>query len=155
VVEAVSGEVGIGRTGIRLSPNGEVQGCNDSDNHALFAAAAAELERLGVPWLELREPGPHSTFRATDDPAVSPAIRQVFTGQLVLNSDYDGTSAQAKLDEGIADAVSFGRPFIANPDLVGRIREGAELNRWEVTTFYTQGREGYTDYPTRGEQEAA
>jgi len=155
VIEAAAGEVGIARTGIRLSPNGEVQGCNDSDNHALFSAAAAELQRLGVPWLELREPGPHSTFRATDDPAVSPTIRQVFSGKLVLNSDYDGTSAQAKLDEGIADAVSFGRPFIANPDLVGRIREGAELNGWEVQTFYTQGPEGYTDYPKRGEQEAA
>jgi len=155
VVEAVSSEVGIERTGIRLSPNGEVQGCNDGDNHALFRAAAAELNRLGVPWLELREPGPHSTFRATDEPAVSPAIRQVFSGKLVLNSDYDGTSAQAKLDEGIADAVSFGRPFIANPDLVGRLRGGAPLNRWDVATFYTQGTEGYTDYPRHTEQEAA
>jgi 2,4-dienoyl-CoA reductase-like NADH-dependent reductase (Old Yellow Enzyme family) len=155
VVEAVSSEAGIGRTGIRFSPNGEVQGCNDSDNHALFTAAAVELERLGVPWLELREPGPHSTFRATDEPAVSPSIRQVFSGMLVLNSDYDGTSAQAKLDEGIADAISFGRPFIANPDLVDRIRVGSTLNRWDVATFYTQGREGYADYPTRSEQEAA
>ncbi len=154
-VEAVASEVGIGRTGIRLSPNGEVQGCNDSDNHALFTAAATELQRLGVPWLELREPGPHSTFRATDEPPVSPAIREVFTGKLVLNSDYDGTSAQAKLDESIADAVSFGRPFIANPDLVGRIRDGSRLNHWDVATFYTQGREGYTDYPSAKEQEAA
>jgi 2,4-dienoyl-CoA reductase-like NADH-dependent reductase (Old Yellow Enzyme family) len=155
VIEAVSSEVGVGRTGIRLSPNGEVQGCNDTDNHALFSAAAGELQRLGVPWLELREPGPHSTFRATDDPPVSPAIRTIFSGKLVLNSDYDGTSGQAKLDENIADAVSFGRPFIANPDLVDRIRDAAPLNPWEVATFYTQGPEGYVDYPTRGEQEAA
>jgi 2,4-dienoyl-CoA reductase-like NADH-dependent reductase (Old Yellow Enzyme family) len=155
VVEAVSSEAGIERTGIRFSPNGEVQGTNDSDNHALFTAAAAELQRLGVPWLELREPGPHSTFRATEEPPVSPSIRQVYTGRLVLNSDYDGTSAQQKLDEGIADAISFGRPFISNPDLVGRIRSGAALNRWDVATFYSQGREAYTDYPTFGEQEAA
>lgn len=155
VVEAVASEAGIGRTGIRFSPNGEVQGTNDSDNRALFTAAAADLQGLGVPWLELREPGPHSTFRATDEPPVSPSIRKVFKGKLVLNSDYDGTSAQAKLDEGIADAISFGRPFIANPDLVGRIRASAPLNRWDVSTFYTQGREGYTDYPVLGEQEAA
>ena len=155
VVEAVSSEVGIGRTGIRLSPNGEVQGCNDSDNPALFTAAAAELERLGVPWLELREPGPHSTFRATDEPPISPSIRRVYSGRLVLNSDYDGSSAQAKLDEHIADAISFGRPFIANPDLVGRIRGGAPLSRWDVATFYTQGSEGYTDYPRHTEQQAA
>ena len=155
VVQAVVSEIGIARTGIRFSPNGEVQGANDSDNHAVFTAAAAELERLGVPWLELREPGPHSTFRATDEAAVSPSIRQVYKGKLVLNSDYDGTNAQAKLDEGIADAISFGRPFISNPDLVGRIRNQAPLNRWDVATFYTQGREGYTDYPLLEEQQAA
>lgn len=148
VVEAVIGEVGRNNTGIRLSPNGDVQGCNDSDNHGLFTAAAAKLESLGVPWLELREPGPQSTFRATDEAPVSPSIRKVFGGRLVLNSDYDGSNAQAKLDEGIADAISFGRPYLANPDLVERIRTGAPLNPWNVGTFYTQGAEGYTDYPT-------
>jgi 2,4-dienoyl-CoA reductase-like NADH-dependent reductase (Old Yellow Enzyme family) len=155
VVDTVINEVGRDRTGIRLSPNGDVQGCNDSDNHALFTAAAARLETLGVPWLELREPGPQSTFRATDEAPVSPSIRKVFSGKLVLNSDYDGDSAQAKLDEGVADAISFGRTIIANPDLVERIRTGAPLNRWDVSTFYTQGPEGYTDYPTLAEQEAA
>ncbi|QDP19590.1 alkene reductase [Sphingomonas xanthus] len=155
VVEAVTAEIGTNRTGIRLSPIGEAQGCNDSDNHALFTAAAAELERLGVPWLELREPGPDSTFRATDEAPVSPKIRQVYSGKLVLNSDYDGHSAQSRLAEGIADAISFGRPFIANPDLVDRIQGGHGLNGWDVATFYTQGREGYTDYPLLREQEAA
>lgn len=148
VVEAVIGEVGRDRTGIRLSPNGDVQGCNDSNNHGLFTAAAAKLEALGVPWLELREPGPQSTFRATDEAPVSPSIRKVFSGTLVLNSDYDGSNAQAKLDEGVADAISFGRPYLSNPDLVERIRTGAPLNEWNVATFYSQGPEGYTDYPT-------
>jgi 2,4-dienoyl-CoA reductase-like NADH-dependent reductase (Old Yellow Enzyme family) len=155
VVMAVQAEAGVQRTAIRFSPNGDVQGCNDSDNFALFTAAAIELEKLGVPWLELREPGPHSTFRATDEAPVSPAIRKVFSGKLVLNSDYDGTSAQAKLDDGIADAISFGRPFLANPDLVERIRQDAPLNEWHVKTFYSQGPEGYTDYPRLEEQEAA
>lgn len=155
VVAAVQAEAGAERTAIRFSPNGDVQGCNDRDNHALFTAAAVELEKLGVPWLELREPGPHSTFRATDEAPVSPAIRKVFSGKLVLNSDYDGTSAQMKLDDGIADAISFGRPFLANPDLVERIRKGAPLNKWNVKTFYSQGPEGYTDYPRLEEQEAA
>lgn len=155
VVGTVINEVGRDNTGIRLSPNGDVQGCNDSDNHALFTAAAATLESLGVPWLELREPGPQSTFRATEEAPVSPSIRKVFSGKLVLNSDYDGSNAQAKLDEGVADAISFGRPFLSNPDLVERIRSGASLNRWDVATFYSQGPEGYTDYPTLAEQEAA
>ena len=151
VVAAVAAEVGIDRTGIRLSPVGESQGANDSDNHALFTAAAARLEELRVPWIELREPGPQSTFRATDDPPVSPAMRKVYSGKLVLNSDYDGSNAQATLDLGVADAISFGRTFIANPDLPERLREGADLNAWNSKTFYSQGAEGYTDYPRMSE----
>ena len=154
VVEAVVAEVGIDRTGIRLSPVGESQGCNDSDNAGLFTAAAARLEELKLPWIELREPGPHSTFRATDEPPVSPAMRQVYSGTLVLNSDYDAGNAQATLDAGIADAISFGRTFIANPDLPERLRSGADLNVWDVKTFYSQGAEGYTDYPLLAEQGA-
>lgn len=155
VVAAVAAEVGIARTSIRLSPIGEVQGANDSDNAALFTAAAAALEGLGVPWIELREPGPHSTFRAADEPPVSPAMRGVYSGRIVLNSDYDGPSAAAKLAEGGADAISFGRPYIANPDLVARIREGAALNAADPATFYSSGPAGYTDYPVLTEQEAA
>jgi 2,4-dienoyl-CoA reductase-like NADH-dependent reductase (Old Yellow Enzyme family) len=152
VVEAVIGEVGRDRTAIRLSPVGESQGCDDSDNIRLFTAAAARLETLDVPWIELREPGPQSTFRATDEPPASPSMRQVYSGKIILNSDYDGISAQAKLDEGVADAISFGRPYIANPDLPERIRENAALNEWNVKTFYSQGPEGYVDYPSLKEQ---
>ena len=155
VVEAVAAEVGIARTGIRLSPIGESQGANDSDNAALFTAAAQELERLGVPWIELREPGPQSTFSPVDEPAVSPAMRTVYSGRIVLNSDYVGSSAEAKLAEGVADAISFGRPFIANPDLVARLRTSAGLNAPVPATFYSNGPEGYTDYPVLKEQEAA
>ena len=155
VVAAVAAEVGIAKTGIRLSPIGEVQGANDSDSAALFTAAAAALEQLGVPWIELREPGPQSTFAAADEPPVSPAMRKVYTGKIVLNSDYDGPTAEAKLAEGVADAISFGRPFIANPDLVARLRAGAALNAPEPATFYSNGPEGYTDYPAMKEQEAA
>lgn len=147
VVVAVAGEIGMARTGIRLSPVGESQGVDDSDNAALFTAAAVELEKLGVPWLELREPGAHSTFGATDEAAVSPAIRKVYSGKIVLNSDYHRDSASSRLAEGVADAISFGRPFIANPDLVRRLADDAELNAPDVKTFYSQGPEGYIDYP--------
>ena len=111
VVAAVAAEVGIERTGIRLSPIGESQGANDSDNAALFVAAAAALEELGVPWIELREPGPDSTFGASDQPAVSPAIREVYSGKIVLNSDYHGASAEARLagDDGHVVDQQIGR----------------------------------------------
>jgi 2,4-dienoyl-CoA reductase-like NADH-dependent reductase (Old Yellow Enzyme family) len=82
-------------------------------------------------------------------------MRNVYSGKIILNSDYVGTSAQDKLAEGLADAISFGRPFIANPDLVGRIRSGAPLEQADVATFYSRGPEGYTDYRSRSEQEAA
>ena len=155
VVEAVIGAVGADRTSVRFSPIGESQGANDRDNAALFTAAATVLEQAGIPWLELREPGPDSTFRASDEAPVSPAIRAVFSGKIVLNSDFHGLSAQARLNDGIADAISFGRPFIANPDLVRRIALAAPLNPPEVKTFYSQGPHGYTDYPTLTEQVAA
>ena len=122
VVEAV---VGRGRDRADRHPpvaqSAKSQGADDSDNAALFTAAAAALEELGVPWIELREPGPQSTFRADRRAAGQPGdARSVYSGRIVLNSDYDGASAQARLDEGVADAISFGRPFIANPDLVER-----------------------------------
>ncbi|WP_118858146.1 alkene reductase [Sphingomonas mesophila] len=155
VTERVAGEIGVARVGVRLSPNGAVNGCEDEDHLALFGAAAAELGAIGVPWIELREPGPQSSFRPTEQEPASPHMRRLFNGRIVLNSDYKAASAQARLDEGVADAISFGRTFIANPDLVERFRLGAELNRWDVATFYTPGPEGYTDYPTLAERAAA
>ncbi|RZM02845.1 MAG: alkene reductase, partial [Sphingomonas sp.] len=110
---------------------------------------------LGIAFLELREPGPAGTFGKTDVPKLSPAIREVFTGALVLNSDYDtAEEAQAELDRGVADAISFGRTFLANPDLPARLEQGAALNTSEMRTWYSQGPEGYIDYPAL-ETEAA
>jgi 2,4-dienoyl-CoA reductase-like NADH-dependent reductase (Old Yellow Enzyme family) len=155
VTEVLVAEAGAGRTHVRLSPNGEVQGVNDSDPLALFTAAAAALGKLGIASLELREPGSQSTFLASDADPVSPAIRRVFGGALVLNSDYVRSSAEQRLAEGVADAISFGRPFLANPDLVERLRTGATLNAADAKTFYSRGPEGYLDYPTLQEQQAA
>ena len=147
VVEAVIAAVGVDRTSIRLSPNLESQGAEDRHPEPLFVAVAAELERLGVPWIELRESGPQSTFQPTETPPISPKMREVYSGKIILNSDYDGPSAKARMAEGVADGISFGRPYIANPDLVERIRAGAPLSEADKDTFYTQGPEGYTDYP--------
>ena len=82
-------------------------------------------------------------------------MRRHFGGKIVLNSDYDGASGQARLDEGVADAISFGRTFLANPDLIERIRGGAPLNPADSKTFYSAGPEGYTDYPRLTEQALA
>ncbi|MEO8141702.1 MAG: alkene reductase [Sphingomicrobium sp.] len=155
VTQAVIDAVGVERTSIRLSPNLESQGAEDRFPAPLFTAVAAELERLGVPWIELRESGPQSTFQPTETPPISPAMRKVYSGKIILNSDYDGPSAEARMAEGIADGISFGRTYIANPDLDERIRVGAALAEADKDTFYTQGAAGYTDYPSLKEQAAA
>ncbi|MDB5691287.1 MAG: nemA, partial [Alphaproteobacteria bacterium] len=144
---AIADMVGPERTAVRLSPNSETQGCLDSDPETLFTAAAAALAEIGIAFLELREPGPDGTFGKSDVPAISPSIRKVFPQPLVLNSDFDLARAEAALAEGPADAISFGRPFIANPDLPARLMSGAALAADEMATWYSQGPEGYTDYP--------
>ena len=148
VTERVASVAGADRTGVRLSPNGDSQGVDDSDPHAVFVPAARALSEIGIAFLELREPGPDGTFGRTDVPRLSPAIREAFAGPLVLNSDYDSAeAAQRVLDAGTADAISFGRTFLANPDLPARLRDGAPLNAGNPRTWYSQGPEGYVDYP--------
>lgn len=147
VTEALIGVWGKDRVAVRLSPNGETQGVDDSAPEKLFPAAAAALDALGIAFLELREPGPEGTFGRTDVPRQSPAIRAAFKGPLILNSDYDVEKAEAALADGLADAIAFGRPFIGNPDLVERIQNGAEWAADNPQTWYSPGAEGYTDYP--------
>lgn len=155
VTQAVAGAVGADRTSVRLSPNGETYGVDDSDPTPLFEAVAIALNPIGLSFLELKEASPEGTFVSTDAPRQSPMMRPHFNGSLVLNSDYTPARAQADLDSGLADAISFGRPFLANPDLVERLREGAPLNPVEEATLYTQGAEGYIDYPALADSKAA
>ena len=147
VVQALADTVGKERTAVRLSPNGDSQGVDDSNQAALFPAAAAALDSLGIAFLELREPGPDGTFGKTDRPPVAPLIRQAFKGPLVLNSDYDLARAQAAIATGAADAITFGRKFLANPDLPYRFAHNLPLNPDDQKTWYSQGAEGYVTYP--------
>ena len=148
VTEAIIAEVGADRTAVRLSPNGETQGVIDSDPATLFSQVARVLSARRIAFLELREPGPNGTFGAADQPAVSPVIRPLFDGPLVLNQDYSLERAEEVLANGTADAIAFGRPFLANPDLPARLRTRAPLNDDDMATWYAQGPRGYTDYPT-------
>jgi N-ethylmaleimide reductase len=145
--QAIADTVGPERTAVRLSPNSETQGCEESDPEALFTAAAAALQEIGIAFLELREPGPEGTFGSSDVPPVSPAIRKVFTGPLVLNSDYVLDNAEQALADERCDAITFGRTFLANPDLPQRLANKLPLNPDDRATWYSQGEQGYTDYP--------
>ena len=144
---AICDIIGPERTAVRLSPNGESNGVDDSDPETLFVAAAQALAEIGIAFLELREPGPDGTFGKGSVDPLAPAIRKVFKAPLVLNSDYDGVSGEAAVQEERADAITFGRPFISNPDLVQRLAQGADLAPDDRATWYSQGPEGYVDYP--------
>ncbi len=147
VATAVCDAVGADRTGVRLSPNGEIQGCNDSNPEALFVAAATALQSVGIAYLEMREPGDNGTFGRRDRAPLAPAMRKVFHNPMILNSDYEPARAEAAVAAGEADAIAFGRLFISNPDLPHRIAKGLPLAKDVVATWYSQGPEGYIDYP--------
>jgi len=155
VIEAVGAEIGIERVGIRFSPNILVQGVEDSDPITLFTAVAQRLEDLRVPWIELREAHRPTSAGAVPTAPVSADMRALYSGKILLNSDYDGPTARARMAEGIADGISIGRPFISNPDLVHRIAVGAPLATGDTATFYSGGAEGYVDYATFQEAKAA
>lgn len=144
------------RVGVRLSPNGEIVGCNDSDPVTLFAEAARVCEDLKLAFVELRQPGPDSTFVRTDVPKLDGMFRSIYKGALVLNSDYTAEEAEEDVGSGRCEAIAFGRPFICNPDLDERIRVGAA---WATDTkapgsWYSNSASGYIDYPTLAEEAA-
>ena len=147
IMDAIVAVAGADRTAVRLSPNGNIQGVRDSDPAPLFRFVAEALSPLGLAFLEVKEPPPGGTRGTPDHPPVAPVIRAAFKGTMVLNSDFDAVRAPAALAEGLADAIAFGRHFIANPDLVYRLQHGVPLADSQAATWYTQGPEGYVDYP--------
>lgn len=151
VVEAVISVAGPERTTVRLSPNGDTQGCIDSNHIELFTEAAKILENLKVPMLELREVPEVSDFGpgTTQKPAHK-EIREVYKGKLVLNQGFTKDEANKAIESGTADAISFGRPFIPNPDLVEKLRNNEPTRDWKpfVKNFYKGDRAGYLDFPS-------
>jgi 2,4-dienoyl-CoA reductase-like NADH-dependent reductase (Old Yellow Enzyme family) len=145
--QALVDVAGASRTAVRLSPNDDPQGCGDSNSEALFLAAVGALNDFNLAFLEMRASRPESTFRPGTRDLV-PQIRKAWRGPLIINSDYHFEDATVALTSGRADAITFGRTFLANPDLPARLKAGAPLNEAKVETYYTQGAEGYTDYPT-------
>lgn len=146
VARAAANEIGAERVGIRLSPHGVVnstgtfEGVDDQ-----YLALVQQLSALGLMYLHVLD---HSAMGAPPVPAQLKAdLRAAFDGPFVLAGGMDKTGAQLALSEDRADLIAFGRPFIANPDLVERIRRDAPLNAPDPATFYTPGAKGYTDYP--------
>lgn len=142
IVDACVGVLGAGRVGVHLSPRGDAHSMSDSDPRHLFSHVARELGKRKIAFLFTRE-------RLGDDSLMA-EIRQLFGGPVIANEGFGLSSAQSIVASGLADAVAFGKPFIANPDLVARLKAEAPLNEWDSATFYTEGCRGYTDYPCLG-----
>ncbi|KAA9325314.1 alkene reductase [Hymenobacter busanensis] len=157
VAKAVAEAIGPERTGIRLSPWGMASDMpHYPEIDATYEYLATELQRLNLVYLHLVD---HSAMGAPAVPeATVAAVRQRFTNTLILSGGYDAARAEEALQSGRADLVAFGRPFIANPDLVERLRTGAELSPLDPATLYAPGPEGFhqgfTDYPALAEVEA-
>ncbi|MEY2619867.1 MAG: hypothetical protein RL522_2869 [Pseudomonadota bacterium] len=152
VMQAIVAEIGGGRTGIRLSPVTTSNGIHDPDPQPLFEYVVRALAPLGLAYVHVVEGATGGAREVEDRPFDYEALRRAYRdaggrGAWMVNNGYDGTLAGQALSGG-ADLVAFGRRFIANPDLVERLRQGAPLNPPDVTTFYGGGEKGYTDYPT-------
>jgi N-ethylmaleimide reductase len=147
VMQAVTGEIGGSRTGLRLSPvTPSNDAGQDSDPQRLYEHALAQLAPLRLAFVEVVE---GQTAGARDfAPFDYAALRRRFDGPWIVNNGYQRQMALEAVASGRADLVSFGRPFIANPDLVERLRSGAPLAAPRADLFYTAGPEGYSDYPT-------
>jgi len=151
VARAIVGEIGGGRTGIRLSPITPANDIGqDSDAQALYTHVVAQLAPLGLAYCHVVE-GATGGPRDLTDKGVAPfdyaAIRRLFPGAWMVNNGYDRAMALEVVHSGAADLVAFGKPFIANPDLGRRLREGAAWNALDMGTLYGGGEKGYTDYP--------
>lgn len=146
VARACAAAIGADKVGIRLSPHGVFNGTGsfpETDEQVL--ALVRELSALGLMYVHVLD---HSALGAPPVPAALKAqLRAAFDGPFIAAGGYDAASAEAALAAGQADLVAFGRPFLANPDLVARMRAGAALNAPDMATFYTAGEKGYTDYP--------
>ena len=143
VVEAVCAVWGSDRVGVRLSPLNSYNSMIDSDPVALTARVAQLLNRFRLAYLHVMR---SDFFQQQQGDVLTPA-REHFEGTLIANMGYSAEEASAAIVSGRVDAVAFGVPFLANPDLPERFRRGAPLNAPDSATFYTPGPKGYTDYP--------
>jgi len=140
VLKAMADAIGPGRVGFRISPGNPYNGMDPSDPEATFAPFVKAADSLGLAYVHIVDMG----LEGLDTLAM---VRANWSGAIITNNNLTAETAQAVLDSGRAEAVSFGRPFISNPDLVARMRQGAPLAKVDYSVLYTGEERGYTDYP--------
>ena len=152
VIEVVAKVFATDRIGVRLSPYGSFNDISDSDPMALFTAAINQLNGYQLAYVHMIEP--RSTSAGGDDlvnegaPITSAIFRAAYQGKFISAGGYDQALGEVALEEGLADAIAYGRLYISNPDLAERFKEDAPLNPYNRATFYGGAEVGYTDYPT-------
>lgn len=149
VVDAVSAEIGAGRVGARVSPTGKFNDFADPDAAENYGYIYDELERRNLAYLHVVEGFPGHPVSESEEKLLSD-LRRKFSGNYIANGNYESEAASEAI-EGGAFAVSFGRPYIANPDLTERFRDNSALNEVDETTLYGGDEKGYSDYLTQDE----
>jgi len=156
VVEALVSVWGREHVAVRIAPSGSWNGMSDSNPQALFAYVAEELNKFGLAYLHIIEPRVKGNIVIAEGqaPVAAEKLRKIFKGRIIAAGGFEPDTAEAVIAKGDADAVAFGRHFVANPDLPKRIKLGAPLNPYDRNTFYTFDARGYIDYPFHEEHAA-
>jgi len=147
VTQALIDVWGADRVGVRLSPFGTYNDVGDSDPLALYRHVLSELDQLDIAYLHLIEARDGASMEISATHRAMQQLRPFWRKPLIVAGGFNKASAQSAIAAGYADAVAFGRRFIANPDLPERLRQNAALNPYDRSTFYGGGVAGYTDYP--------
>ncbi|NWK97881.1 alkene reductase [Sphingobium lactosutens] len=147
IIEVVVAEIDPSRVGLRVSPTSERKGMGDDNPAALTEAIGKLAHQYGLAYIHLIEPIA-SGFMEKPDYPVMDHLRAVFKGTIIQNGSFDAKTAADYIASGKAEAISFGRPYIANPDLVTRFRDGKPLAQANFDYAYVGEATGYTDYPT-------
>ena len=147
IAQKVAAEIGSYRTGIRLSPYGAFNDMEIFDDlEATFEYLAGEMKKLELAYIHIVD---HSSMGAPEVPdLIKNKIKNAFIGTIIASGGFDKEKAETVLNNEKGDLVAFGRPYLANPDLVYRLQNNIEFNLPDFDTFYTPGEKGYTDYPT-------
>lgn len=154
ILDAVIPVWGADKVGIRLSPTGTFNDIEDSHPLETFGYVIDRLNEYNLAYLHMVERFPGMDVSNMDLDIIQ-TLRARWNGFYIANGDYDKLKGETAIESGYADAITYGRPFIANPDLPARLEAGAPLNEPDQETFYGGGREGYTDYPFMKDQQAA
>ncbi len=147
-MEALVDVWGADRVGIKIAPSTRVYGMIDSDAAATFSYLVSALNALKVGYLHVMEPDAADIATGTVQIRdTTKLFREIFQQAVITNVGYTQATGNAAIAAGTTDLVSFGKLFLANPDLPRRFCDGAPLNPFDFTTFYGRGEKGYTDYP--------